>query len=161
MVRSINIGKTDQLVWGMLKEVLQQIRDLPTISSEPVDLEQERFDDRDETLTDGIFWLSPDQIDILSDNEKKEVVRQMIDNISVSYDRGSNMHRIDVTFSETVARLLAGSVGQQRGSTDEQEPQEDGSEVVWGTGKNYGGGMWDKKSQRAAEPPLLPIMLTQ
>ena len=45
--------------------------------------------------------------------------------ITAHFDRASNKHRIDVTFSETVARLLAGPAGDQHQLADAGNPSED------------------------------------
>lgn len=107
MVRSINIGKTDQLVWDMIKDVIHQIRDQSPNSGDQASPEYHDFDDRDGVLTDGITWMSADQIDLLLDEEKKVVITKMIIRITAHFDATTNKHRIDVTFSETVACLLA------------------------------------------------------
>jgi hypothetical protein len=121
MVRSINIGKTDQLVWDMIKDVLQQIRDRSPVSCDHASPEHHHLDDGDGLLTDGITWMSPEQIDLLSDEEKKVVVSKMITRITAHFDRASNKHRIDVTFSETVACLLAADGVYQRTTGDDSE----------------------------------------
>ena len=45
--------------------------------------------------------------------------------ITAHFDASSNKHRIDVTFSETVARLLAGTTGDQHHLADTGNPSED------------------------------------
>jgi len=107
MVRSINIGKTDQLVWNMVKEIHHQILARSPLSCEAVGTVHHIPDDWDGSLTDGFTWMSPDQIELLSSEERKVVITRMITQITVHFDAISNRHRIDVTFSETIARLLA------------------------------------------------------
>lgn len=106
MIRSINIAKTDQLVRNMIKDFLQQIRDRSPVLCDPVGREHHDHDDRDGFLTDGIIWMSPDLIDLLSDEEKKVVVGKMITSIKVHFCSATNKHRIDVTFSEAVAQAF-------------------------------------------------------
>jgi DNA invertase Pin-like site-specific DNA recombinase len=107
MVRSINIGKTDQLVWNMIKDVLQQIRDRSPVSCDQDGPGHHDHDVDDGFLTDGITWMSPEQIDLLSDEERKVVVTTMLSRVTAHFDATTNKHRVDVTFSESVARLLA------------------------------------------------------
>ncbi len=97
-------------------------------------------------MTDGITWMSPEQIDLLSDAEKKVVVNILITRITASFDRQTNKHQIDVTFSKTVARLLARPVGEQRASADDRDPQENASEVHWRNGEDCWGECEVKKS---------------
>jgi len=122
MVRSINIDKTNQLVWNMIKDVLQQVRDRSPMACDPVDSEQQLLDDRDGILVDGITWMSPEQVDLLSEDEKKVVVNKMVTTITVSFDGATNKHQIDVTFSETVARVLADPAGDLRSLTNRKDP---------------------------------------
>lgn len=91
----------------MVKDVLQQIRDGSPVSCEPTGPEDHDHHDTYGFLTDGITWMSADQIDLLSDDEKKVVVTKMITRVAAHFDATTNQHRVDVTFSETVARSLA------------------------------------------------------
>jgi DNA invertase Pin-like site-specific DNA recombinase len=125
MVRSINIGKTDQLVWDMVKNVLQQIRDRSPVPWSAVGPEHHDHVDPGGALTDGITWMLPDQIDLLSDAEKKVVINKMINRITVHFDVESAKHRIDVMFSEGVARLVAERTGSERQMAHAGSQQED------------------------------------
>lgn len=147
MVRSINIAKTDQLVWDMIKDVLHQIRDRSPVSCDAVGPEHHDHHERDGIRTDGITWMSPEQIDLLSDEEKKVVVGKMITTITAHFDRASNKHRIDVMFSETVARLLAGPAGDQHHSADAGNPSEDSAACLCVDGEKDAGECAVKKSE--------------
>ena len=107
MTRSINIDRTDQLVWNMVKEVLNQIRDRQPMQCDRTDLDLNNHNDQDELLIDGVTWISADQIEMLSNEEKKVVIRDMTSKITVHFDRETKKHRVDVMFSEHVARQLA------------------------------------------------------
>jgi hypothetical protein len=74
--------------------------------------------------------MSPDQIDLLSDAEKKAVINKMITSITASFDQTSKKHQIDVEFSETVSRLLAPSCGNLQPTADEQESTGNTSAVL-------------------------------
>jgi DNA invertase Pin-like site-specific DNA recombinase len=146
MVRSINIKKTDQLVWNMIKSTLKLIRDRSPMSCDLIDLEQQHFDEQDGVLTDGITWISPEQVDLLSDEEKKAVVGNMLTRITASFDQTSKKHQIEVEFSETVSRLLAPSSVDQQPTAVEQEPTGDTSASLGVSGKDGSGGDAVKKS---------------
>ncbi len=90
--------------------------------------------------------MSPDQIDLLSDAEKKDVINKMITRITASFDQPSKKHQIDVEFSETVSRLLAPSCGNQQPTADEQEPTGNTSAALGGSGEEGSGGSVAKKS---------------
>jgi cytochrome c oxidase subunit 1 len=57
--------------------------------------------------TDGFTWMTPDQLEMLSNEERKVVIGNMTSKITVHFDRERKKHRVDVTFSEQVARQLA------------------------------------------------------
>ena len=146
MVRSINIEKTDQLVWDMIKSTLELIRDKPPMSSDQTGSEHHDLDARDGLLANGITRMSPEQIDLLSDAEKKDVINKMITKITASFDRTTNKHQIDVMFSETVSRLLAQSRDDQQPVAQHQELPENNSADLCGTGENCLRGNAGKKS---------------
>lgn len=154
MVRSINIGKTDQLVWDAIKGVLQQINDKPPQSSSSIQSDHHGFNDSDlvpseeinletKSLSDdrirhselshlqqnnmilsgqsstqarnlhsfnGVAsiadYLSPERIDLLSDEDRKIVVNTFLSKVSVFFDEKTKKHRLDVEFSEEVSGLL-------------------------------------------------------
>ena len=51
-------------------------------------------------------YLSPEQIDLLSDQERKSVVNTLLSKVSVFFDRETKKHRLNVEFSEEVSSLL-------------------------------------------------------
>jgi hypothetical protein len=118
MVRSINIERTDQLVWKMIKGILQQIRDGSPTASTLADLERSDLDDRAGFLTDGITWMSPEQIDLLSDEEKRIVVSKAVSSITATFDVETKKHCLDVAIKEVIARQLADVMGRSRRSSD-------------------------------------------
>ena len=106
MVRSINIAKTDKLVWDMIISVLKQIWERYAEPSEFVHPINEKLHDLSGLLTDGIKWKSLDQIERLSELDRKNVVSSIINCISVFFDTDKKQHRIDIEFSETFSSLL-------------------------------------------------------
>jgi hypothetical protein len=142
----MNIEKTDQLVWDMVKSTLELIRDQSPVSSDSTGSVHHDHDARDGLLTDGITWMYPDQIDLLSDAEKKAVINKMITKITASFDQTSKKHQIDVEFSETVSSLLAPSCGNQQPTADEQEPTGNPSAALGVSGEDGSGGDAVKKS---------------
>jgi DNA invertase Pin-like site-specific DNA recombinase len=135
MVRSINIERTDQLVWKMIKGILQQIRDGSPTASTLADLERSDLDDRAGFLTDGITWMSPEQIDLLSDEEKRIVVGKAVSGITATFDVETKKHCLEVAYSEVIVRRLADVMGRSRRSSDRvvlalSEPVSEGSSLV-------------------------------
>ncbi len=51
-------------------------------------------------------YLSPEQIELLSDQERKSVVNTLLSKVSVFLDEKTKKHRLDVEFSEEVSGLL-------------------------------------------------------
>ena len=51
-------------------------------------------------------YLSPEQIDLLSDQERKSVINTLLSKVSVFFDRETKKHHLDVEFSEEVSGLL-------------------------------------------------------
>ena len=147
MIRSINIGKTDQLVWIMIKQALTQIQDRFPVSSNAIGHEHHDYDGESGLLTDGITWMSPDQIDLLSDEEKKIIVAKMITTITAHFDAGSNKHRIEVKFSELIARLLAVPTGDQHHSSDVRDPSDDNAACISTANEDVSGEGAVKKSE--------------
>jgi hypothetical protein len=146
MVRSINIEKTDQLVWDMVKSALKLTRELSPISCGSTSSEHHDLDDGNWLPTDGITWMSPDQIDLLLEAEKKVVINKMITRITASFDQTSKKHQIDVEFSETVSRWLAPSSVDQQPTAVEQEPTGNPSAALGVSGEDGSGGNAAKRS---------------
>jgi hypothetical protein len=51
-------------------------------------------------------YLSPEQIGLLSDQERKSVVNSLLSKVSVFYDEKTKKHRLEAEFSEEVSGLL-------------------------------------------------------
>ncbi len=66
--------------------------------------------------------------------------------ITASFDRETNKHQIDVTFSETVARALAGPAGDLRPLANDGDPAGNDSAVVCRSGEDAAGESAVKKS---------------
>ncbi len=113
MVRSANIGKTDQLVWNMVKSVLQQIQDLSPGESIEASSDHQLLHDPDRFGAAGFACLSPEQADRLSDEEKRVIVLSLITRASVFFDAKTKKHRVDVEFDEKVSRMLAPAADHQ------------------------------------------------
>lgn len=113
MVRSVNIGKTDQLVWRMIIDAGQKIRDRLPVSSDRDGSEHHVHEDGSGFPADGILPMSLEQIDALSDGEKRAVIGNIVSRITVRFDTESNQHSVDLTFTDHVTRLLAGRTSDQ------------------------------------------------
>lgn len=64
-------------------------------------------------------YLSPEQIDLLSDQERKSVVNTLLSKVSVFFDEKTKKHRLDVEFSEEITLKKSG--GSAGGLTAEQD----------------------------------------
>ncbi len=51
-------------------------------------------------------YLSPEQIDLLSDQDRKSVVNTLLSKVSVFFDEKTKKHHLDVEFSEEFSGLL-------------------------------------------------------
>ena len=97
-IRSINIGKTNQVVWDVIKSMLTPFSERSLeFSVHPIP----------GVLTlDDSDGMSAEQIDVLSVEEKKVLISHIIDRITVHFDKGNGNHRLNVEWSE---RVLDGS----------------------------------------------------
>jgi hypothetical protein len=64
------------------------------------------FDERDGFTTAGLTWLSPKQLGLLSDEERKVIINQLITRVSVFFDASQSKHHLDVEFSEIVSSVF-------------------------------------------------------
>lgn len=51
-------------------------------------------------------YLSPEQMDLLTDDQKKSVVNTLLSKVSVFFDAETKQHRLEVEFSEEISGLL-------------------------------------------------------
>lgn len=77
MIRSINIEMTDRLIWNLIKSTLREIRERQDNQNEEMGLEQHIHYEEDGISTEGISWLSADQAEMLSDEERKVLINNM------------------------------------------------------------------------------------
>ena len=70
----------------------------------------------------------------------------MITRITAHFDPSTNKHRVDVTFSETVARMLAGPGVSQDHLADAGNPSEDNAACFCIDGEDVSGECAVKKS---------------
>ena len=110
MIRSINIAKTDQVVWDVIKSMLPTIRERSLESSVHPIPGVLTLDDSDGMSAEGFTWMSPEQIDVLSGEEKKVLISHVIDRITVHFDNGNGKHRLNVEWSERFLDRIANSV---------------------------------------------------
>jgi hypothetical protein len=114
MVRSTNIARTDQIVWDIVKPVLQMLQDRPIGTSDEAGSAHHQFIESDGNHNDKITRLSVEQIDQFSDEEKRAAIQHLITKVSVFFDAVTAKHRLDVVFTEAVSQAMqAASVPQQ------------------------------------------------
>jgi hypothetical protein len=109
MVRSVNIALTDQLVWKMIKETVQKLRERLPDAGDPQGSDHQDVGGEEGIQTDGITWMSPDQMDLVSDEDRKALITKVLTSVSVFFDRDTNRHQLKVQLSETVSSLLVGN----------------------------------------------------
>jgi DNA invertase Pin-like site-specific DNA recombinase len=106
MKRSINIEKTNQLVWTEIKQALQLIQEKYPQGSDQQDSTHIDLDDRDRIPANGLCWITPEQADLLTEEEQKVVISQLLESITVHLDSSSQKHTLRVVFSESISQLL-------------------------------------------------------
>jgi len=106
MVRSVNIEKTNQLIWSLIKTTLREIREQsPSQTDVEVTKDHIRYD-RDGLLGDEISWMTVEQVDLLNDDERKTIINKMISSTTVHFDEKTKKHTLNVTFSEGTQRVI-------------------------------------------------------
>ena len=112
MIRSINIVKTDQIVWAAIKSVLPTIRERSLESSNRPTPHELTVGDRDGLLPAVFTGMSTEQIDGLSEDEKKALIGRHVSRIIVVFDKNTGKHRLNVEWSEWVSDLIGTSLNQ-------------------------------------------------
>jgi hypothetical protein len=79
--------------------------------------------------------MSPEQIDLLSDEEKRIVVGKAVSGITATFDVETKKHCLEVAYSEVIVRRLANAQGRSQRSSDRvvlavSEPVSEGSSLV-------------------------------
>lgn len=92
MVQSVNIEKTNQYVWNLIKTTLREIRD-----QSPRHTDHQRQGDHDNydrhgLLSDEISWITEQQVDLLNDDDKKTFISKMISSSTVHFDEKTKKH---------------------------------------------------------------------
>jgi hypothetical protein len=106
MVRSVNIEKTNQLLWSLIKITLREIRDQSPSYNDLETTEDHILYDRDGLLGDEISWMTAEQLELLNDDGRKNVINKMISSTTVHFDEKSKKHTLHVTFSEATQRVI-------------------------------------------------------
>ena len=109
MVRSVNIALTDQLVWKMVKETVQKLRDRLPDAGDPQGPDHQDVGGEEGIQTDGITWMSPDQMDLVSDEDRRALITRVLTRVSVFFERETNRHLLKMQLSEPISCLLAGN----------------------------------------------------
>ena len=116
MVRSVNIDKTNQYVWDLIKTTLREIRDQSPSQTVVEGTEDHIHKDRDGLLGDEISWMTEQQVDLLNDDDRKNVINKMISSTTVHFDGKTKKHTLHVTFSEATQRVIH-TLRQARGTS--------------------------------------------
>lgn len=106
MVRSVNIEKTNQYVWNLIKTTLREIRErTPSQTDHQSQGDHDNYD-RDGLLGDEISWMTAEQLELLNDDDRKNVINKMISSTTVHFDEKTKKHSLHVTFSEATQRVI-------------------------------------------------------
>lgn len=106
MVRSVNIEKTNQYVWKLIKTTLREIRDQSPSQYDVEGTEDQVRHDRDGLLGDEISWMTAEQLELLNDVERKNIINKMLSSTTVHFDEKTKKHTLHVTFSEEAQRVI-------------------------------------------------------
>jgi hypothetical protein len=74
MVRSVNIEKTNQLIWSLIKTTLREIRERTPSQTVVEGTEDHNHHDRDGLMGDEISWMTEEQLELLTDNDRKAII---------------------------------------------------------------------------------------
>jgi hypothetical protein len=86
----------------MVKSVLHEIRDKNHHESLTNSFSTTDQNKDDRFVAKDLTWISPEQIDLLSDDEKKAVLNTLLTKILVFYDAKTGKHRLDIEFSAAI-----------------------------------------------------------
>jgi hypothetical protein len=156
MLRSINIEMTDRLIWDLIKSTLREIRERQDDQGEEMGLEEHSHYEGDGISTEGFSWVTAEQADMLSDEERKVLINNMITTITVHFDAKLNKHRLTVRFSEEIRRLFEKTSTEIRPIVNNTESSSGDSgtlcEVRDGLqGENSGKKSWGSRINSAAK----------
>jgi hypothetical protein len=123
MVRSLNIVKTDHLVWEMVVSTLIELQQYADSLSESFSNSTEEFNGYDgfsvdelndkkadlnfyQHLKDFNVLLTEDNSTLLTDQHKKMILSKYVNKINVYYDKNDSKHLLEVEFKLEVSSLL-------------------------------------------------------
>jgi hypothetical protein len=123
MGRSINIDKTDKLVWESIKTIFLEIQRIKRIGNETLDFQNAYFYESGGLTVEEIALIPHDQIDDLAPDLQKKIVNVLINKISVYFDQIKSKHTIEIEYSQHVTSIL---VGMCHSETESVEMTEEG-----------------------------------
>ena len=128
MVRSVNIDKTNQYVWNLIKTTLREIREQTLSQTDIEGTEDQIRHDRDGLLGDEISWMTAEQLELLNDDERKTIINKMISSTTVHFDEKTKKHTLHVTFSEATQRVIKANREAKRFPANNGNDNNDNSE---------------------------------
>ena len=96
----------NRLVWNEIKRALTLIQGKYPPDPDQQDSTHIDLDDRDRIPAEELCWITPEQADLLSEEDRKVAIRQLLETITVHLDSSSQKHTLRVVFSEAISRLL-------------------------------------------------------
>ena len=113
MGKSINIDKTEKLVWESIKNTQQEIRRVKEIKDETLDFQSAYFYEAGGMTVEEIALIPPVKMDDLSPEIRKKIVNTLINKISVYFNQISGKHTIEIEYSQQTTATLSGMCQQQ------------------------------------------------
>ena len=108
MGRSINIDKTDKLVWESIKTTLLEIRRIKRVAYKTLDFQNAYFYESGGLTIEEITSIPLNQIDDLAPDLQKKIVNTLINKISVYFDQIKSKHTIEIEYSQQITSMLEG-----------------------------------------------------
>jgi hypothetical protein len=111
-------------------DVYRKVRDNYLLLSEQNHPDNPELNDTNQLLTEQISWLSAEQIDLLSDEQKRDFLNGILTHITVQFDRETSRHQLTVEFNQHFSRHFEVKSGADRSSTPADQSSRTGGDPV-------------------------------
>ena len=85
---------------------LREIRERTPSQTVVEGTEDRNHHDRDGLLGDEISWMNAEQLELLTDNDRKAIISKVISSTTVHFDEKTKKHTLHVTFSEATQKVI-------------------------------------------------------
>ena len=123
MVHSINITRTNEVIWGIVRAVYRQWLEKCCPFKETEAQGETGLDDSSGFHSQQFGWMSADQSDWLSDERKRDLISTLTTRITVRFDREFQRHCLEVKFREEIPGISStcrGSIDPVESGTSQQ-----------------------------------------